>query len=85
MLAEHQAKGKKSICMGKLNPFADKEKCFEFNAFAELIIFVIIESRVKYRDILIEERDERIREREAKEKEEEEENKRQEELLVGGD
>ena len=49
------------MCKGKLNPYADKEKCFEFNAFAELIIFTIIETRVKYREILIAERDERIR------------------------
>lgn len=67
MKEEHQTKGKQSVCKGKLNPYADKDKCFEFNAFAELIIFTIIETRVNYREILIAERDERIRVRELQE------------------
>ena len=58
--AEHLKKGKKSVTKGKLCKYADKDKCFEFNSFTELIIFAVAETRVKYRDKLIEDRDRRI-------------------------
>lgn len=83
MIEEHQVRGKSSICKSKLNPYADKDKLFEFNAFAELIIFAIIETRVKYREQLIAERDERIRLRLAAEAAEEQARKRGLGLVTG--
>ena len=61
-----QQHGKKANPVLKYQDKAAQSVVYEFNALSELVVFACIEVRVKYRDILIERRDEAVRQNQIK-------------------